>query len=188
MNSNNILHQAVESLDLYITSPGGVGSNYLRDFLHDKGLKTKTTERIDALICHSTSLRSKSTPTLCIYSEEPEALISQYRRNILSLNCNKIHFDRDSRAANLPYFVEKFPEDPCGVIKHRESWESYAAQNENIVMLEYPYTSESVHHALDKLKVEVDLSGFSYRKRKSKLIEVQSLPDILQTIINIYKK
>ncbi len=154
-----MLDKYIKSLDLYIVSAGGVGSNYLVDYLNNK-IVTKTDQTMFQNTCHRA--KAVNVKTLFIYGDEMNAIISMYQRGVLEVNATKIHLGSRRKVQNLQYFLEHFPDDPVGIIK------MYKTYCYNVMTLHYPYDKYSVAVALNNLGFDIDISDIKIKDRKAK--------------------
>ncbi len=161
MSFENFLY--VKTLDLRIVSHGGVGSVYLTDYLNTK-LKVKTNQTKYNETCHSPF--PVDVPTIFIYGDYQNAIISMYQRGMLNVNATKMHLDRDYDYKSLEWFIENYPKDPIGIKKIRLLYFNRAC----CTVLKYPFTKETVHKTLGSLGFDIDCSDIKIKPRKAHFI------------------
>ena len=174
----------INSLDLYILSHGGVGSNYLIDYLQERGLAVKTNIKLYQNTCHYSYKLVPDKKTIYIYGNIIESIISQYKRGYLHVNATKIHKSRDYNHENLEYFIKNYPDDPIGIKKQINSLKN----SKNTVFIEYPYDKDNLENAFKILNLKIDLKNFNIKNRNTilKIEDLHNYDNILQNIIKVY--
>lgn len=173
----------IENLDLYIVSHGGVSSNYLVDYLELHNLNVKNNNLIGYQnSCHLPYKVVEDIPTLYIYGDVKNSIISQYRRNFLHVNATKIHLERDYDHEELSFFLKKFPKDPIGIKKQYENFKN----TRNTHMLRYPFTKEELKKALRDFNINLNLDDFIIKKRKTSYLNMKIEDVILLSVLNAY--
>lgn len=152
----------LSSLDMNIVSHGGVGSNYLVDYLQKKGLKVRSDPTYGH-ICHYPRKLIPTQPCLYVYGDIPNAILSMHRRSYLITNMNKIRLGIADQTDRREPLLRQYPDDPIGIKDQIRNFQN----TENTVMLRYPYTVKELEEALQKLGFHPDLSGFQVWKRRS---------------------
>ena len=114
----------IEKLDLYIVSHGGVGSVYLTEYLESKGIKVGANRGYCIpqwqWSAHYPYQLSARTPTLYVYGDVKNSLISQYK-NTLRI---KYPWAKEDIEDALSRFSIKVPLDGFE-IKRRQTDSSY---------------------------------------------------------------
>ena len=172
------LRKHISTLDLWVVSHGGVGSNYLIDYLESQGLKLgpNLSKQYYQRICHLGNKNmvdmvwdGSGTPALVIVGDIWSSLLSQHRRNWLRMNVAKNIFgDQKCEMKSYSRYVDLNPEDPVGI----KSMIKTFMRTKNTVFLKAPYTKDSVAAALKMLGLQqvVDdklLNSFMVAKRTS---------------------
>lgn len=172
------LRKHISTLDLWVVSHGGVGSNYLIDHLESQGLKLgpKLSKQYYQRICHLGNKNmvdmvwdGSDTPALVIVGDLWLSLLSQHRRNWLRKNVAKNVFgDQKCEMKSYSRYLDLNPEDPVGI----KSMIKTFMRTKNTVFLKAPYTKDSVAAALKMLglqQVADDklLNSFMVAKRTS---------------------
>ena len=177
----------IKSLDLYILSHGGVGSNYLVDYLQKNGLSVKTDQSLYAHTCHYSYKLVPNKKTIYLYGDIIQSLISQYKRGYLHINATKMH-NYDTQTAckyhDLEYFLKNYPDDPIGIKKQFNNLKN----SKNTILIEYPFDKNKLESALKILNLKVDLKNLNIKKRNTvfKKEDLCKYDKILQKIIKIY--
>jgi hypothetical protein len=100
------LKNLIKKQKIYLVSHGGVGSNSVRLFLRRNLLiSPNVTYLYDHLTAHYPYKLVEDIPTIYIYGDLVNSLISQYNREILHINANKIHYRRDHQ--HYPVGIKK---------------------------------------------------------------------------------
>lgn len=179
----------INSLDLYIVSHGGVGSNYLVDYLESKGLRVKnspgnyTELKLYQQCCHAPNKVNPEKPCIYIYGDIPNAVLSQYQRNLLVFNSNKMVLDKDEDINRLSEYLKTRPEDPLGIKTQIENFSNCP----NTYLLQYPYTKEDVEKALTHFGFSIDLSEMVIRERGSRFTSFDDISDpLLKSVLTPY--
>ena len=179
------LIEYINNLDVYILSPGGVGSNHITDFL----LSHNFNVRPDLLKCQDTChFPYKLIPdkkTIYLYGDVKNAVTSQYKRELLHYNATKLQLKRDYDHKPLEYFIETFPDDPLGIKKQYNNIKN----TPNTVMVQYPYTVDSMKEVFHKLDITVDMSDFIVKDRMNYNItdEYYVKHPVLKQLLDIYE-
>ena len=188
----------INSLDIYIVSSGGVGSEYIAKFLSEKGINTgyitktlgetenklKYSDIINNNVCHHSSKLIRNKKTLYLYGDIINSIISQYNRGYLHINATKIHFGRDYNHHTLEYFLNNFPNDPIGIKKQYNNFKNTT----NTIMIKYPYKKEDIENAMKTFGYNIDFSDFVVKHRNKNFNnDLIQYPNNLQRIISIYK-
>ena len=105
----------IETLDIYLVSHDGVGSEYLRKILKNNGLKVEVNKYLTNQTAHCSQQFTTRTPTIVIYGDYYNAINSMYRRDCLVTNANKIILHNDCNHQPLSYFKKHHPQDPIGL-------------------------------------------------------------------------
>jgi len=179
----------IDQLDIYIVSHGGVGTNYLVDYLETKGLKIKfipqkNGEKMTLYheCCHAPSKIVREKPCLYVCGDIPNAILSQHERKLLEVNANKMVLGKDILDNNLERYIKEHPLDPLGIYRQMEGF----VNTPNTVVLQYPYTRESLAKALEQFGFSVDLQDFKIKQRRSCFTSLDTLSPHLQKIIKPY--
>lgn len=178
----------IKSLDLYILSHGGVGSNYLISYLQNKKLSVMTNIILYQNTCHYSYKLVPDKKTIYLYGDIINSIISQYKRNVLHINATKIHELRDYNHENLVYFLKKYPDDPIGIKKQYYS----LINSKNTISIKYPYDKDELKKAFKILNLKVELlNDIKIKNRKTvfnkeKNKEYVHKNPILQKIIQAY--
>ncbi len=162
MSFENFIY--VKTLDLRIVSHGGVGSNYLVDYLTSKGLYVKGDQFRYFETCHSPYV--VDVPTIFIYGDYVNAICSMYQRGCLNVNATKMHLDRDCDYPDLYWFLDNYPDDPIGIKSMKYEY-LYKAN-----WIRYPYTKERIERMLKSCGFNIDCSDMVIKKRKSNLDKI----------------
>ena len=176
----------IEKLDLYIVSHGGVGSVYLTEYLESKGIKVGANRGYCIpqwqWSAHYPYQLSARTPTLYVYGDVKNSLISQYKRNWLAGNARKMHFGvKKEKIDTLKHFLDTFPSDPIGVWGQYHNWENA----KNTLRIKYPWAKEDIEDALSRFSIKVPLDGFEIKRRQTDSSYVVTDP-ILSKVLSIY--
>lgn len=167
------LQQYVKSLDLWILSTGGVGSNALVNYFASKNLVVQPDMRKYQWTCHYPSPLSETTPTLFIFGDYPRSLLSVHRQGYLGLNAHKYIYGRDdcTERTTLDRIIKRAQEcdhrDPLGL------FHMIHAHLQTAVFVRYPYTKESIAEALRRLKLSdrVNMDDFSFHEGSTEAAE-----------------
>merc|ERR1712013_822512 len=189
------MREYIASLDLWVISHGGVGSEALVKYMeHHTDIKAgsklyfpnwhgslrhfaepwfgHTMWRIKGQ--PKRSEREPPTPILLVMGDIWNSLVSQHRRN--SLSRFGMRFCQHSSA----WLIEHFPDDPVG-IKSMFNTYTHSAM-ENVVIVKAPFTKQSVVTALQQLNftdAETQMAGFQIMQR-SKVTPVNSTAELTQ--------
>lgn len=161
----------VRSLDLYIVSHGGVGSNYLVEYLLEKGINTKSDQNMYQLTCHRARY-VKGVRTICVRGDYGNAILSMHQRKVLTRNASKIWYNSDTDRRPLKHYLKEFHYDPVGIEQIELTFKDTDAE-----MLWYPYSQSSIRNALQSLDFDVDLSDIQIKPRDT----------VLGTVVNHYR-
>jgi len=175
----------IEKLDLYIVSHGGVGSVYLTEYLESKGVNVRNNNvhRLWGYAAHYPYQLSENTPTLYVYGDIKNSLISQYKRDWLAGNARKMHFGiKKEKIDTLKHFLDTFPSDPIGVWGQYHNWENA----KNTLRIKYPWTKKDIKDALSQFSIEVFLDDFEIKRRETDDSYVVTDP-VLAKILSVYK-
>ena len=179
------LIEYINNLDVYILSPGGVGSNHITDFLlsHNFNVRPDLLKCQDT--CHYPYKLIPDKKTIYLYGDVKNAVISQYKRELLHYNATKLQLKRDYDHKPLEYFIETFPDDPLGIRKQYNNIKN----TPNTAMVQYPYTADSMKEAFDKLDITVDMSDFIVKERMNYNITVEYYVKhpVLKQLLDIYE-
>eukprot|EP00747_Dinoflagellata_sp_TGD_P209787 gnl/TRDRNA2_/TRDRNA2_83159_c0_seq1.p1 gnl/TRDRNA2_/TRDRNA2_83159_c0~~gnl/TRDRNA2_/TRDRNA2_83159_c0_seq1.p1 ORF type:complete len:284 (-),score=11.05 gnl/TRDRNA2_/TRDRNA2_83159_c0_seq1:55-822(-) len=160
------LHAYVDNLDLWLLSNGGVGSNYLLEFLkQSSNLTVKTNRSLYVETCHTPLLlRSKPRSTLVIWGDWANSIHALWSKGMLLMNARKMHFGRDRDCdKSLETLMQMCANDPFGIFgflaAHLET---------DAVFLRYPWTEASLKKAFDQLGLtaRVDWGKLKVRRRR----------------------
>jgi len=175
----------IDSLDVYILSPGGVGSNYITDFLLSQNFNVRPDLIKCQDTCHYPYKMLPHKKTIYLYGDVKNAVTSQYKRELLHYNATKLQLKRDYDHETLGYFIKTFPDDPLGIKKQYDNLKN----TPNTAMVQYPYTVDSMKEAFDKLYLKVDMSDFIVKDRMNYNIteEYYNKNPILKQLLNIYE-
>lgn len=173
--------KTLSTLDINIVSHGGVASNYLVNYLQNKGLRVISDE-IYEQTCHYPYKLIPSQPCLYVYGDVPNAILSMHRRDYLTINMNKIRWGLTEHTDRREYFLRRYPDDPIGIKNQIRNFQ----KTENTVMLQYPYTVQELEDALERLGFSVDLSGFQVETRHSEYHGAIEKDPLFQRIIKPY--
>jgi len=161
----NNLKNYIEKLDLYIVSHGGVGSNYLVNFLNSKNINVKYDQINYNNTCHYPYKLIEDKPTIFIYGDLPKSIISQYNKNFLHINGSKINMKKTKNFESLEYLIKNFPNDPIGIIKQFNNFKD----TKNTIFVKYPFNRKTIKKSLSKLGFKgINFSDFKFNERKSK--------------------
>lgn len=136
----------LNSLDVWIVSHGGCGSNYIVDLLDENGYKVRDAPRKSAVLygltCHLAYIpKNINTKILYVYGDIINSMCSQKNRNLLKINIEKLkkgHKNKDDKDPyNYLFQYNKFFND------------------ERVVKLKYPFTEESLNEALKELNINL---------------------------------
>jgi len=197
----------ISKLDIHIVSHGGVASRYLAEYLQkkgivaaphytsvahlnqpaDRGLLIQYLQHPDVYNFQNTSHCATKLitnhPTIYVYGDIVNAIISQYNRGILHFNATKINLDRNYGWESLEYFIENFPNDPLGIKKQYAHFKG----TPNTIFLEYPYDRDALKRTLKKLGHTVDVEDFMVKPRQTNYQEHDmELDSVLKRIIKVY--
>ena len=197
----------ISKLDIHIVSHGGVASRYLAEYLQkkgivaaphytsvahlnqpaDRGLLIQYLQHPDVYNFQNTSHCATklipNQPTIYVYGDMVNSIISQYNRGILHFNATKINLERNYGWESLEYFIENFPNDPLGIKKQYANFKG----TPNTIFLEYPYDRDTLNRALKKLGHTVDLEDFIVKPRQTTYHKQEmELDSVLKRIIEVY--
>jgi len=182
---NDSLIDYIDSLDVYILSPGGVGSNHITDFLlsHNFNVRPDLLKCQDT--CHYPYKLITDKKTIYLYGDVKNAITSQYKRKLLHYNATKVQLKRDYDHKTLEYFIKTFPDDPLGIKKQYNNLKN----TPNTAMVKYPYTVNSMKEAFDKLDIIVNMDDFIVKDRMNYNIteEYYNKHPILKQLLDIYE-
>lgn len=167
----------INSLDLYIVSHGGVGSNYIVRYLKSKGINTRYKGRLYAETCHYPYKIDTITPSIYICGDIKNALCSQFNKDFLLVNAKKMH-QKDIKT--LEHAIEMFPEDPIGIKKQFSNWEKAT----NNYILKYPYSKKDIQSILYKIGIDICIEDIQITPRNSYDITDPILEKIVATYID----
>ncbi len=167
----------INSLDVYINSHGGVASNYLADFIYSSGFNVNCEDNnlpMYRRTCHLSECLDDKTPTIHIYGDYANAIISMHKRNCLEINAFKIHYSLSQEFAlesfrnknsqfSLDHFLNKYPDDPIGFKKITNNFSGLA----NVFLLKYPYSLADLQSAVNFLNLKIDVNNFKIKQRSS---------------------
>jgi len=166
----------LESLDVYVVSSGGLSSNYINDYFKKKGLKVGEHGGLwGRELCHTKTVYTDKTKTLCIYGDWKNALHSQQKRGLSEGNINKIH---GTKGQSLKYFIDKYPTDPYGL---KEQYSNFS-KNPNTWMLKYPYTKEELQKVIREMGFTFNTDDIEVKERST------NVRTDFDTIVEIYHK
>ena len=206
MDLSKILKK-LEKIDLYIVSHGGVGSNYIVEYLKKKNnIKTIHNDNyvFYGITCHFPYLLSDKKKTIYIYGDILNSIVSQYHRHLIYVNAYKMNilselsdntnitmdeFLTNQEKYTLEYFLNKYPDDPIGI---KNQWKNFKEKinNENLALLKYPYTKYDLQHVLNKFEFNLDISDFEIIQRTSNVINIEDYKEVdihLYNILKIYE-
>jgi hypothetical protein len=150
----------LNSLDVYVVSPGGVSSNYVNDYLKKKGLRVgESNELWGEELCHTKTPYTSKPKTLFIYGDWKNSLFSQHARSLSLTNINKIHGTTEQP---LDYFINTYPNDPYGL---KEQYENFV-NHPNTWVLKYPYSKEELQDVIRSMGYTFDTSDIEIHQRK----------------------
>lgn len=183
----------INSLDVYINSHGGVASNYLADFLYSYGINVNCEDgnlNMYRRTCHLSECISDKTPTIHIYGDYANSIISMYKRGYLEINAFKIHYALSQEFAlesftgnnsqfSLDHFLNKYPNDPIGIKKMKDNFSGL----KNVFFLKYPYSLIDLQSAFHYLNINVDFNNFKIKQRSSDYHKFPTPPNLQKCII-----
>jgi len=190
----------ISEQDLCIVSHGGVGSNYISNFLYKQGIQTNCylKEKIlYPLTCHNPMMLHKrtNTPCLFIYGDYTNAILSMSKRQFLHINASKMHCDTIGSASGWPdrplsQFINKFPNDPLGIKRIIRRFKD----DPQTTCIKYPYTKEQIENTFKTIGINVETDTMVIKNRTSYDLNELELyvPDRynienIKYIIDIYK-
>jgi hypothetical protein len=137
----------INTLDVWIVSHGGCGSNYIVDLLNDNGFKVRDGPRKEAVYygksCHLAFIPTNiTTKILYIYGDIINSMCSQKERNLLDINLNKLKYGHKNSDPNDPYNY---------LYQYNNFYNS-----DKVVTLKYPFTNDSITEALTKLNIKLE--------------------------------
>lgn len=171
----------LNNLDVYIVSSGGVSSNYINFYLKGKGLRVGGHFDLWHFLCHSKKVYSNKVKTIYIYGDYENAIYSQYNRNILKLNMNKMHNSQND-LLEIDHFIRTYPNDPTGYAEQYNNFKN----NKNTWMLKYPYTKVELTNTIRSMGFVFPTVDIKIKQRTTKTPKSKNVD--LDNIINIYKK
>jgi len=182
------LKEFIETLDVYIVSHGGVASNALNSFLQSKGIRCGYSDLPTAMyyyFCHYPAPLTNKTPCIYIHGDYTRSIISQYKRNILSLNAKKMQGIDLEKKMTLKELIHKNPADPLGIWNQKKNFQGAS----NTWCLEYPFHSNDLDRIFKEMGLEVDVSTFPTTPRTS-TTDNNTFPfsSRLQYILSVYSK
>ena len=161
------LERYVRTLDLWVVSSGGVGSNSLGEYFLEHGIHSgfaneKKAYRSYVQICHPPNQFVKNPPPiLFLYGDLSNALHSVLRQRFIYYNMEKLMYGtmnecKFDKASLKGLLTTKHP-DPVGVASQLQQ---FAAIDTPIVFLKYPFTGATLCGALEQLGIsEALLAG-----------------------------
>lgn len=180
MNIDDI--EYLNSLDIWIVSHGGCGSNYVVDLLEENNINVRLKKgRKDnpkyGKYCHLSFIpKDVNTKILYIYGDIINSAYSQEKRDLLNINLSKLksyhnHFDS---------------KDPFNYLFQYNNFYN----NENVTSLKYPYSKKDLVECFKKLKININDEKIEIKKRKSIFNEkyLNESSDNMKKIIKFYKK
>lgn len=182
----------INSLDIYINSHGGVATNYLSEFLYSCGVNVNWKQnnlKMYQQTAHLSECLDDKTPTIHIYGDYANAIISMHRRNYLNINAFKIHYSLSQDFAlesfrgknnrfSLNHFLDKYPDDPIGFKKMKTNFSGL----DNVFFLKYPYSLVDLQSAFNFLNINIGLDNFKIKQRSSCYQKQNILPDVQRCI------
>ncbi len=148
--------QYLGSLDLWVVSHGGVGSNALHNYFEQNTnitIRVKTRDDLHGGTCHLANpdivsqIRDDNVPTLVIFGDILSSMASQSRRSILTMNTAKMRCGDATMKQSLKWNLEAFPEDPAAFIMMQRTYQRL----DNVVIIKAPYTNAAIVRALEIL-------------------------------------
>mgnify|MGYP003135777563 CR=1 FL=1 len=159
----------INSLDVWVVSHGGVGSNYIVDLLEENGYRARGGKRKPyaskyGFVCHlAYKPQDVNTKTLYIYGDIVNSICSQENRHLLDTNKYKLSCGHNNDN----------PKDPYNYLYQYSNFYN----DESVVKLKYPYTEESIMDAFKKLNLEIYIPpvvkkrATEYKKPHNKKVE-----------------
>ena len=166
----------INSLDVWIVSHGGCGSNYIVDLLNENGYKVRDGPRRGAplygVTCHLAYIpQNINTKILYIYGDIINSMCSQESRELLELNIKKLkkgHKNNDEK-------------DPYNYLFQYENFYN----DERVVKLKYPFTEESLNNVLNDLNL--NLKKKPVLKKRTKIYK-KPYPEKIQEVYKYYSE
>eukprot|EP00035_Acanthoeca_spectabilis_P034421 m.28991 g.28991 ORF g.28991 m.28991 type:complete len:329 (+) comp6628_c0_seq1:184-1170(+) len=152
----------LSTLDLWIVSHGGVGSNHLVNFLNTSAqLRVKWDQGLYQETCHFPWPLVTTVPVLYVVGELEAAAWSMHRRGFLTLNVPKMLWGwSDAAQERCPLTMADVatfnPADPFGI---KGQLGAFVRHCPNLVVLRYPFTDASLRGALTTLGLARDRWG-----------------------------
>ncbi len=169
----------LNTLDVWVVSSGGVGSNYIADFLQDNHYVVNTRRNANmgkASFCHGrvTHLCDKILKDKkCVYvvGDWGMAIRSQERRGLLNTNIKRV---KAFHKGVIP------KDDPYLYVKQYNEFKNAP----NTCVIKYPFNIEQVKQALSSINLNCNYKSFKIKKRTT----TSSDKTKLNKIIDIYDK
>ena len=145
----------IETLDIWVVSCGGVGSNYVCDLLYDNGINVNCRRVIGhGLVCHVSKKINPLKKCIYIYGDYEYAIKSQERRNLLQRNLEKL---RKNHKGKIPL------DDP---FLYKYQYENFK-DTENTYLLKYPYSKEDLINCFKFFNIHIDENKIEIKERET---------------------
>ena len=137
----------INTLDVWVVSHGGCGTNYIVDLLNDNGFKVRDGPRKKAVYygkaAHLAFIPNNiNTKILYIYGDIINSMCSQKQRDLLNININKLKYGHKNNDPNDPY-------------NYLYQYKNFY-NNDKVVSLKYPFTNDSIKEAFSKLDIQLE--------------------------------
>lgn len=150
------LQKMIKDLDIWVVSCGGVGSNYICDFLHDNNINVNCRKKssVHGVVCHLCDKILPDKKCIYIYGDYEYAIKSQERRKLLKININKIK----------SIYKGEIPKDDPFLYKYQ--LEKFKNTN-NTYLLKYPYSKEDLIKCFKYFNLNVDFNKIIIKQRET---------------------
>ena len=171
----------LNSLDIWIVSHGGCGSNYIADLLEENNINVRLKKgRINnynyGKYCHLSFIpKDVKTKILYVYGDLINSAYSQEKRNILQFNLHKLKSYHNHSDSN----------DPFNYLFQYNNFYN----NENVISLKYPYSKNDLVECFKKLKINISDEKIQIKKRENIFNEeyLNEASDDMKKIFEFYK-
>ena len=151
------LKEFINLFDIWVVSSGGVGSNYICDFLYDNNIKTHCRRvSCHGCICHLNKKLIPDKNCIYIYGDYEYAIKSQERRNLLKIKLKKLK----------RLYEDKIPENDPFLYKYQlENFKN----TKNTYLLKYPYSKEDLIKCFNyfNLSEKIDYNKIQIKNRET---------------------
>ena len=153
----NKLKNYINDFDIWVVSCGGVGSNYVCDFLYDNNIKTHCRRvSCHGNICHLNKKLIPDKNCIYIYGDYEYAIKSQERRKLLQINLRKLKI--------LYPEGREIPDDDPFLYKYQlENFKN----TENTYLLKYPYSKDDLIKCFNYFNLNIDIDKIEIKNRET---------------------